>query len=208
MLDTILGDSADVRRIQSTLARALFRVGVGANLATALAAVTGVAAGIAFGKGSAGWGIALLALSAALDALDGTIARQCAAPSALGGIFDLVSDRIVETAVIIGIAWGHAELYFAALLLVGSWYVNITVFLAVGAALDRHGPKLIEYPPGILERTEALAFFVILASVESIRFLHPVGPILCYAMAALELVTGAQRLIFGWRKLRAGSSAQ
>ncbi len=98
----------------------------------------------------------MLALSAALDAIDGTIARECAAPSALGGVFDLVSDRVVETAVIIGIAWGHAELYFPALALVGSWYVNITVFLAVGAALERHGPKLIEYPPGILERTEAL----------------------------------------------------
>ena len=107
-------------------------------------------------------GIALLALSAAFDAIDGTIARECAAPSALGGVFDLVSDRVVETAVIIGIAWGHSELYFPALVLVGSWYVNITVFLAVGAALERHGPKLIEYPPGILERTEALVFFVIL----------------------------------------------
>jgi len=71
----------------------------------------------------------------------------------------------------------------------------------VGAALERHGPKLIEYPPGILERTEAIAFFVILASVESIGFLRPAGLILCYAMTALEVATGAQRLIFGYRML-------
>lgn len=201
MLDTILGESSNIRRIQSVLARAMFRAGISANIATALAAITGIAAGIAFGKNSAGWGIAMLALSAAFDAIDGTIARECAAPSALGGVLDLVSDRVVETAVIIGIAWGHAELYFAALALVGSWYVNITVFLAVGAALERHGPKLIEYPPGILERTEALAFFVILASVESIGFLRPAGPILCYAMTALEIATAIQRLLFGWRML-------
>ena len=201
MLDTILGESRNIRHLQSTLARALFRAGVGANLATALAAATGVAAGIAFGKGLAGYGIAMLAVSAALDALDGTIARECAAPSALGGVFDLVSDRVVETAVIIGIVWGHTELYFAALALVGSWYVNITVFLAVGAALQSHGPKLIDYPPGILERTEALAFFVILASIESIGFLRPAGPTLCYAMTALEIVTGAQRLLFGVKML-------
>ncbi len=206
MLDTILGQSADIRRIQSTLARAMFRVGVSANLATALAALTGVAAGVAFVTGWAGWGIAMLLISALFDATDGTIARECAAPSALGGVLDLVSDRVVETAVIIGIAWGHAELYFAALVLVGSWYVNITVFLAVGAALQRHGPKLIDYPPGILERTEALAFFVILASVESIGFLRAAGPILCYAMTALEIITGAQRLRFGWRMLAASSA--
>jgi phosphatidylglycerophosphate synthase len=203
MLDTILGARADIRGIQSTVAHALFRVGISANLATAFAALTGVAAGIAFAIGAIGYGIALLALSAVLDALDGTIARECAAPSALGGVFDLVSDRVVETAVIIGIAWGHAELYFAAFLLVASWYVNITVFLAVGAALERRGPKLIDYPPGILERTEALAFFVILASAESIGFLRPAGPILCYAMTLLEIITGAQRLIFGWRMLAA-----
>jgi phosphatidylglycerophosphate synthase len=201
MLDTILGESSDIRKIQSMLARAMFRVGVSANVATALAVIIGIAAGVAFAKGSAGWGIAMLALSAAFDAIDGTIARECAAPSALGGVFDLVSDRVVETAVIIGIAWGHAELYFAALVLVGSWYVNITVFLAVGAAIERHGPKLIDYPPGILERTEALVFFVILASVESIGFLRPAGPILCYAMTALEIATGIQRLLFGWRML-------
>jgi len=201
MLDTFLGANSEIKRMQSAVARTMFHGGVSANLATALAAITGVGAGVAFGIGAAGWGIVTLAISALFDALDGTIARECAQPSALGGVFDLVSDRVVETAVIIGIAWGHAELYFAALALVGSWYVNITVFLAVGAALERHGPKLIEYPPGILERTEAIAFFVILASVESIGFLRPAGPILCYAMTALEVATGAQRLLFGYRML-------
>ena len=56
MLDTIFGESPDIRKIQSVVARAMFRVGVSANIATALAAITGIAAGIAFAKGSAGWG--------------------------------------------------------------------------------------------------------------------------------------------------------
>jgi phosphatidylglycerophosphate synthase len=112
-----------------------------------------------------------------------------------------VSDRLVETAVIVGIAWNHPELFRPALLLVGSWYVNITVFLAVGAALEHSGPKLIEYPPGILERTEVLIFFAVLALVASVAVLRLLGPILCYAMTALEVATGLQRLIFGWRML-------
>jgi len=69
------------------------------------------------------------------------------------------------------------------------------VFLAVGAALERRGPKLIVYPPGILERSETLIFFVALAVVT------PIGALLCYAFTALELVTAAQRLMFGMREL-------
>jgi archaetidylinositol phosphate synthase len=201
MLDRILGDNTQARHLQSEAARLLHRAGIRANFATTLAAITGVAAGIAFCAGATGWGILLLATSALFDATDGTIAREYGGPSALGGVLDLVSDRLVETAVIVGIAWNRPELFRPALLVVGSWYVNITVFLAVGAALERTGPKLIDYPPGILERTEALIFFAVLALVASVTVLRPLGPILCYAMTALEVATGLQRLIFGWRML-------
>jgi phosphatidylglycerophosphate synthase len=206
MLDKILGENTQVRHLQSEAARLLFGLGIRANTATALAAITGVGAGIAFCTGAIGWGIMLLAASALLDATDGTIAREYGRPSAIGGIFDLVSDRLVETAVIVGIAWNRPELFRPALLLVGSWYVNITVFLAVGAALERKGPKLIEYPPGILERTEALIFFAVLALVASVEVLRALGPILCYGMTALEVATGLQRLHFGWRMLASENS--
>lgn len=193
MLDSRLGANPTVRGWQLTIARRLYRAGLTADAATAAGAIAGVVAGIAFGAGAIGYGLLLLALSAGLDAIDGTIARECAVPSAAGGILDLSADRVVEAAVIIGIAWRRPELYLPALVLVASWYVNITVFLAVGAALERRGPKLVEYPPGILERTEAMIFFVVLAIVP------PIGPWLCYLMTALEILTGAQRLLFGLR---------
>jgi CDP-diacylglycerol--glycerol-3-phosphate 3-phosphatidyltransferase len=202
MLDSILGANSDIRGVQSRCARMLFRIGIGANVATVCALFAGVASGIAFARGDVMLGLIALVLSALLDAVDGTIARECAAPSTLGGVLDLTADRVVETFVIVGIAWRDPSLYFPALVLVGSWYVNITVFLAVGAALERRGPKLIEYPPGILERTEAIIFFVVLALIEATAILRPLGPILCYAMAALEVATGAQRLMFGVRLLR------
>jgi phosphatidylglycerophosphate synthase len=207
MLDRILGENPAARRFQSEAARIMFRLGFRANAATALAALTGVGAGIAFCAGATGFGIVLLAASALLDATDGTIAREHGGPSVLGGIFDLVSDRVVETAVIVGIAWNRPQLVRPALLLVGSWYVNITVFLSVGAALEHKGPKLIDYPPGILERTEALIFFAVLAIVASVGALRMLGPILCYAMTALEVATGLQRLLFGRRMLANQSSA-
>ena len=202
MLDSVLSATPDVRNVQSRIARLLFRVGVSANVATMLALVAGVVSGIAFARGAVMLGLIALAISAGLDAVDGTIARECAAPSVLGGVFDLTADRVVEIFVIVGIAWHHPALYFPALVLVGSWYVNITVFLAVGAALERRGPKLIEYPPGILERTEAIIFFAVLAIVEATAITRPTGPILAYAMTALEVATGVQRLMFGIRLIR------
>ena len=198
MLDSILGATPAVQHIQLAAARILYRVGVTANVATIAAVVIGVIAGVAFATSRVGLGILLLALSAALDALDGTIAREFGGASTpFGGVMDLCFDRVVEAAVIIGIVWRHHELDFYALLLVASWYVNITVFLAVGAAMERTGPKLIDYPPGILERTEALIFFAVLALVASTHYLMWAGPVLCLAMTALELATGAQRFLFG-----------
>lgn len=197
MLDAILGASPALKRVQSRAARILSGAGVSANGATIAGVVIGIAAGIAFFAQAVWLGIALLALSAALDALDGTIARECGgAPTPYGGVLDLSSDRVVEAAVILGIAARRPELHFPALLLVASWYVNITIFLAVGAAMERSGPKMIDYPPGILERTEALIFFAVLA------LLRPVGPLLCYVFTALEIVTGAQRFLFGRKILR------
>ena len=201
MLDSVMGAMPAVRRIQSLGARTLFRMGLGADGATIAGAAAGVAAAIAFGAGALGWGLAALAVSAAFDALDGTIAREFSAPSAMGGVLDLSSDRLVEIAVMVGIAWRWPQLYFPALVLVGSWYVNITIFLAVGAALERRGPKLIDYPPGFLERTEALIFFAVLAIVEQAAALRPLGPWLCYIFTAMEIATGIQRLRFGNRML-------
>ena len=202
MLDSIFGASPDIKRVQSRCARVLFSLGISANLATILAALAGIAAGFAFALGHAPWAVVVLGVSAVLDALDGTIARECAAPSALGGVLDLSADRVVEVCVIVGIAWRDPALYFPALVLVTTWYVNITIFLAVGAALEGPSAKLIEYPPGILERTEAIIFFIVLGMVEATPVIRTIGPLLCYAMAALEIATGAQRLQFGLRMLR------
>jgi phosphatidylglycerophosphate synthase len=202
MLDSIFAANPDIKLVQSRFARALFRVGISANLATVLAALAGIFSGTAFARADLTLAIVLLAISAAFDALDGTIAREFGSPSAVGGVLDLSFDRIVEASVIVGLAWRDPALYFPALVLVATWYVNITIFLAVGSALEGPGAKLIEYPPGILERTEAIIFFVVLGLVEASQITRPLGPILCYTMAALEIATGAQRLLFGMRMLR------
>jgi phosphatidylglycerophosphate synthase len=123
------------------------------------------------------------------------MARNFGGATAIGGILDLTSDRLVEALVLLGIVWARPFLDFAALAVLASWYVNITVFLAVGSAIGG-GEKLIHYPPGLLERTEVLVFFTVLV------FAGHAGIYLCYGYAMLETWTALQRFNFARRHLR------
>ena len=91
-------------------------------------------------------------------------------------------DRVEEAVVLLGLMWSHPWLQLPAAVVLATWYVNITVFMATGTALAA-SEKLIHYPPALVERTEAFMFFVLLA-------LAPTwGAYLCYAYAALEAAT-------------------
>jgi archaetidylinositol phosphate synthase len=195
MLDTWMAKSRWLRAAQWRAAGIVHQAGIPANGATAGAALIGVLAALLLACGLDGAGIAALWASAALDALDGAIARNFERPTALGGVLDLASDRAVEAAALLGVVWRRPTLDFAALTVLASWYVNITVFLAVGSAMGGE-EKLIGYPPGLLERTEALVFFTLLI------YAGGAGIWLCYAYAAMEILTAAQRLAFARRHLR------
>jgi len=189
MLDSFMVQRPSLRGLQSWLAHALYQFGIGANQATITAGVLGVMAGILFARSHLALGIVALALSGILDAVDGTIAREFEAATPLGGVLDLTLDRIVEAVVLLGLVWQHSALQLPAAVVLATWYVNITVFMATGAALGA-SEKLIHYPPGLVERTEALIFFALLA-------LAPIwGAYLCCAYAALEVATVAQRITY------------
>ena len=187
---------AALRRVQSNAARILYRTGIRANWATTIGGVLGILAGIVFARGEIVMGIIALALSGGLDAVDGAIAREFETTTRLGGILDLTMDRMVEVAVLLGLIWQHSALDFAAAVVLATWYVNITVFMATGAALGGD-EKPIHYPPGLVERTEALVFFVLLAIAAPLR------AYICYAYAALEAFTAMQRMAYAWRHLGA-----
>lgn len=195
MLDTVMARNPLLCSLQSRAAKLMHSAGVRARQATIAGAVAGLLSAFAFASGRTGVGLAALWISAAADALDGSIARQFEHPTVQGGILDLTSDRVVEAAVLLGVAWPRPYMHFAALVLLASWYINITIFLSVGAAL---GPseKLIRYPPGLLERTEGLVFLSVLA------FAGRMGIYLCYAYALLEIWTALQRLRFAQNQLR------
>ena len=180
------------------MAGILYRSGVRANQATIIGGILGVTAGVSFARANPTLGLLALGLSAILDAVDGTIAREFEAATAFGGVLDLTLDRIVEAAVLLGLIWRDPWLQLPASIVLATWYVNITLFMATGAALGG-SEKLIHYPPGLVERTEALIFLALLALV-------PIwGAYLCYAYAGLEAATIAQRLTYALRCLRLSS---
>lgn len=81
---------------------------------TLTAFVTGVTAGLFISRQWMAASLALLWLSGVLDVLDGTVARIGGATSRTGALMDLILDRMVEAAVILGFyainpehAWAH-----------------------------------------------------------------------------------------------------
>jgi archaetidylinositol phosphate synthase len=198
MLDSLMAKRPALRGLQSYVARIVYRSGVRANQATIIGGILGVTAGVLFATGHHVLGILALGLSGILDAIDGTIAREFGAATALGGVLDLTLDRIVEAAVLLGLIWPYAWLYLPAVIVLATWYVNITVFMATGTALAA-SEKLIHYPPGLVERTEAFVFFVVLALTPNW------GAYICYAYVALEIATIIERAAYALRYLATSS---
>ncbi|NGX38880.1 MAG: Inner membrane protein YnjF [Chlamydiae bacterium] len=103
---------------------------------------------------------ALLAASGFLDTLDGSLARFTEKTSDKGAALDITSDRLVEFAVILGLFLIEPEQRgLLSLLMLGSILFCITTFLVVGIFSQNETEKSFFYSPGIIERTEAFAFF-------------------------------------------------
>jgi CDP-diacylglycerol--glycerol-3-phosphate 3-phosphatidyltransferase len=170
-------------------------LGIRPNALTYAAVAFGVGAAALFYIGCDWLAFAVLIVSGLLDAVDGRVGRIGGHVTAWGGVLDLTGDRIVEATVLLGIALPRREWLVPALVLVCSWYVNLCVFLAVGAASSKASAKLIAYPPGLLERSELLILVIVVLVAPS------VAPVVIYLYAALVTITAAQRFHYGRRAL-------
>ncbi len=108
---------------------------------------------------------ALLLLSGYFDTLDGTVARLHDKQSSGGCVLDILSDRIVEFAVIVGLFSVAPESHaLASLAMTGSILLCVTSFLAVGiftpVSENEPSDKSFYYSSGIIERAEAFIFFI------------------------------------------------
>ncbi len=125
-----------------------------------------------------------------LDTLDGSLARSSNQSSERGAALDIISDRIVESALIIGLFLvDPATRGLPCLLMCASVLICVTSFLIVGLFTQNASAKSFHYSPGIMERAEAFLFFGAMIALPS--FFAP----LAYLFAFLVLLTAVIRKI-------------
>ena len=132
------------------------------NTVTMLSGILGLIAATLIAFDQTCLSIVLLLLSGTCDVLDGSLARQIQHQTDFGCVLDIMMDRLVEAAVIIGLVMQASEQRAVlGLLMLASILLCITSFLVVGIFSDQtKSGKSFHYSPGLIERAEAFAFFV------------------------------------------------
>ncbi|MDW7657443.1 MAG: CDP-alcohol phosphatidyltransferase family protein [Bacillota bacterium] len=144
------------------LARPLVRLRVTPDTITWTAFALGLMAGLCLAIGYPVIALILLWLSGLLDVLDGTVARLTGNTSKKGAYLDLILDRMVESAMILGFVWARPDMAFAGLLFFTAVLFNFTTFIVAGALFANQGNKSMHYDVGLAERTETFLVFSLL----------------------------------------------
>jgi phosphatidylglycerophosphate synthase len=182
---------------------ALARRGVSPDLLTAVGFVLGVAAAVAIAFSVYRVGLVLILASRLCDGLDGAVARHTRVTDR-GGFLDIVLDFGFYAAIPLGFVLAEpATNAVAGAVLIASFYVNGTSFLAYavmaerrGLSTEARGAKSLYFTTGLAEATETIAIFCLFCVFPG------AFPPFAYAFAALTLVTTATRVVFAVRTLR------
>ena len=140
---------------------------ISANQVTIFGLVLGVVCFLAIAINTMTAALILLALNRLADGLDGAVARA-QTPSELGAYLDIVSDFVLWGLLPIGFIILDSDNAIAAAVLLSSFSMSMTVFLAFaimaekrGLESDVQGSKSFFYITGLAEGTETIAFFAI-----------------------------------------------
>jgi len=140
---------------------------VSANQITIFGLALGVVCFLAIAVNAMTAALVLLALNRLVDGLDGAVARA-RTPSELGAYLDIVSDFVLWGLLPIGFIILDSNNAVAAAVLLSSFSMSMTVFLAFaimaekrGLETDAQGSKSFFYIAGLAEGTETIAFFAI-----------------------------------------------
>ena len=140
---------------------------ISANQITIFGLVLGVGCFLAIATNAMTAAFTLLALNRLADGLDGAVARA-QTPSDLGAYLDIVSDFVLWGLLPIGFIILDSNNAIAAAVLLSSFSMSMTVFLAFaimaekrGLESDAQGNKSFFYIAGLAEGTETIAFFAV-----------------------------------------------
>lgn len=150
------------------IGQALAALGIGANSVTLAGMVAGLAGAFAIAQGHPMVGLALIIANRLLDGLDGAVARATRMTD-FGGYLDIVADFVFYVAVPIGFAFSGEANQLAAALLLASFALTGTSFLAFatiaakrGLKTTAHGHKSFFYNTGLAEGAETIVAFILM----------------------------------------------
>lgn len=179
----------------NALGRGLARVGLSANAVTLAGLIPAMGAAWALAERQFLLALALILANRLLDGLDGAVARVRGLTD-FGGFLDIVMDFAFYVAVPLGFALAAPGNLLPALVLVASFTLTGTSFLAFatlaakrGLETAAHGRKSFFYNTGLAEGTETILVFVAMC-----LWPQHFGPI-AYGFAALCLLTVGQRAL-------------
>lgn len=101
-----------------------------------------------------------LLLSGLLDVLDGSVARLRGESSVMGSVYDILSDRVVESSAIIALYLAIPDSALICLLMMSAVLLCVTSFLLAAIHTPPDGEKSFHYSAGLMERAEAFIFFI------------------------------------------------
>ena len=184
--------------IEQPVARALARLGVSPNAVTFAGLVGAGISAYLISEGIFWAGGIVMLLAGILDLFDGALARATGQDSDFGALLDSVIDRVSEIVVLLGLLLFYTRS--------GSVEGSVLVYLAVGGSImvsylrARSEGLGIDCKVGIMtrpERVAALGFGLIIG-----QWLPNVVLTVLGAIAALTILTTAQRLFHTWRSLK------
>jgi len=189
-------------------ARALVRVGIGADAVTWAGFAIGLSAAFCIAQQAFVPGLVLLLVSRLLDGLDGAVARLTQ-PTDRGAFLDISLDFLFYASIPLAFAWADPERNaLAAATLLAAFVGTGSTFLAFAVLAERRGLSSVAYPNkglyylgGLTEATETLLAFAAMC-------LWPRAfPIIAAGFAGLCALTVLTRLWAGWHLLAARDSS-
>ncbi len=135
------------------------RLGLTPNGLTLIAFCFGMCAPLFLIYGHTCTALICLAVSGLCDILDGTVARLTHTSHPFGAYIDLISDRMVEAALILGFAFLYPQFYLLYILFLISVLLHFSTFLAVGALFKNESEKSMHYDRSVVERAEVFVIF-------------------------------------------------
>ncbi len=159
---------------------------------TALGLVLAAACAVVIALGHLFIGLIILILAAVPDLLDGAVAKATGTASVRGAFFDSVSDRVVDSLILGGIAWHLASTRHA------HWAVLPLAVLAVSNLISYERAKAeslgMAAKGGLMERAERIIVLCVGLLIPAVLV-----PVL-WIMLGLTSVTAVQRFVKVWRQ--------